>query len=119
MQFTIPTTKEQMYAVLDEIFNYYRIQRDEYEEPELGELVLSRLEFTPLNKEQLNEKAAAFLAAEQEREINALISDINAKLTSARQTIENAGKSAEEQIEQVNELYVESEEKLKKIALNV
>lgn len=116
MQFTIPTTKEQMYVVLDEIFNYYRIQREEYQDPDLGELNLERLEFSPLDNDRLKEKAAVFLADQQEREINDLIADITAKITAAERIITSAEKSAAEQISQIEELYEESKIKLQKIA---
>ena len=37
MVFTIPTTKDEMYETLNELFRYYRIRHDAYEEMQLQE----------------------------------------------------------------------------------
>lgn len=46
MQFTLPTTESEMYATLREIFHYYRISRQQLEEPTITPLALTRLSYT-------------------------------------------------------------------------
>ena len=116
MQFNTPTTKSEMYTTLDEIFNYYRIQREEYQEPVLGELILNRLEYQEQTQGQLIEKATALLAPKQEREVNELIQELNGQISAYQKEIEQIQVNAQEQIEKVNELYQESQQKIKATA---
>ncbi len=67
MTFTIPTTKTELFSTLKEIFNYYRIRRQAYEGITLNPLVLQRQSFTPLDDQQLNEKASLLLSYEQKK----------------------------------------------------
>ena len=46
MEFNLPTTKSQMYVILNDLFYYYRIRREGYEEVNLQELELERLTVT-------------------------------------------------------------------------
>lgn len=69
MQFTLPTTKLEMLETLKDIFYYYRIQRVEFDDVDLKALALDRLEFTPLDDEQLLLKATELLASAQTKDI--------------------------------------------------
>ena len=66
MQYTKPTTKEQMYTVLNDMFYYYRIKREVYEPITLTALTLTRESYTEPTEEQYRAKAAALVAPEQE-----------------------------------------------------
>lgn len=68
MQFETPTTKAQMYEVLKEIFYYYRIRKDSYEDHILPELTLERMAFTPKTDEELKEIAKTLLLSKHSRE---------------------------------------------------
>ncbi len=68
MQFETPTTKAQMYEVLKEIFYYYRIRKDSYEDHILPELTLERMAFTPKTNEELKEIAKTLLLSKHSRE---------------------------------------------------
>lgn len=50
MQFEIPTTQQQMYETLNEIFYYYRIRREGWEGIELLPLTLERVRWSPLTE---------------------------------------------------------------------
>lgn len=67
MQFNKPTNKEEMYDVLSEIFNYYRIKRMQYEGIELTPLTIDRLQVKELTDEELALKAETLLGAEKEK----------------------------------------------------
>ena len=66
MQFTKPTTKEQMYTVLNDMFYYYRIKREVYQPITLSELTLTRESYTEPTAAQYRSKAAALVAPAQE-----------------------------------------------------
>lgn len=57
MTFNTPTTKNEMYEILQEIFHYYRIQRQADTEVTLNDLELDRLVYTPMTGEALATKA--------------------------------------------------------------
>ncbi len=67
MQFKTPTSREEMYEVLQDIFYYYRIKRAEMEELDLAPLVLDKMEYTPLTAEQIKSKAENLVLPENEK----------------------------------------------------
>ena len=68
MQFIIPTTKNEMYEVLQEIFYYYRIRRESWGGVDLKELKLPRLTFEGLTDLELRQKAVTLVTPGVERE---------------------------------------------------
>jgi hypothetical protein len=69
MEFTLPTSKAEMYSVLKDIFYFYRYQPILYTGVELKELELPRMEYLVPTDEQLTERATKLLSATQQREI--------------------------------------------------
>ena len=103
MTFDNPTTKEQMYEILKEIFNYYRLRRPEHDKVVLNPLVLEKMEFTPLTDEEIRLKAETLLYADQKREeteernkLEEEIAEINQKILAAEQEAEENLSEAEE-----------------------
>ena len=113
MQFNKPTTKEEMYVVLNDLFYYYRVKRAGYEEVSLKELELERLEFNPSTEEQLIEKATKLLSGNREREIAEYKNSLNEQMIKTSAQITAIEESAEEQTLQVEKLYADSEEKIR------
>ena len=113
MQFNKPTTKEEMYVVLNDLFYYYRVKRAGYEEVSLKELELERLEFNPSTEEQLIEKATELLSGNREREIAEYKNSLNEQMIKTSAQITAIEESAEEQTLQVEKLYADSEEKIR------
>ncbi|MBQ0099041.1 MAG: hypothetical protein KBS91_00640, partial [Firmicutes bacterium] len=68
MEFTIPTTKAQMYTTLKSIYAYYRINSSAYHGQQRAPLSLNRLTFTPLSDSALLSKAEDMVVAGIERE---------------------------------------------------
>ena len=117
MDFTLPTNKEDMYKTLQDIFHYYRIDREGYAGAKFEELELERMPFTHLTESELSEKASVSLAGKHAREIQEYTDELNSKIIS-----ENSKKTAyitakEEQIAKVEELYLESEKKVEEQAV--
>ena len=67
MEFTIPTTKEQMNSTLQEIFYFYRIRRQSLEEVSLKPLELEKIQKVTLTLEQIQEKANLLVTPEVEQ----------------------------------------------------
>ena len=117
MDFELPTNKGEMYKTLQDIFHYYRIDREGYAGAKFEELNLERMPFTHLTESELNEKADVFLAGKHAREIQEYADALNSKIIA-----ENSKKSAylvskEEQIAKVEDLYLESERKVEEQAV--
>jgi site-specific recombinase XerD len=64
MEFTNPTTKEQMFSTLQDIFYYYRIRREAWEDVELQPLKLNKLEFNRSTQEEILERAEKLVCAD-------------------------------------------------------
>lgn len=69
MNFDTPTTKDEMYDILQEIFYYYRIRREADTGVSLNDLELSRMTYTPMTDAQLTAKAQTALKASQEEKV--------------------------------------------------
>lgn len=117
MQFTLPTTKKEMYEVLAQIYSYYRIAREGFTEAVLKPLELDDMSFTELTSAQLEEKAAMLVKATHEREILALKKSVKEKIAALESKKEAVLKNAETLKEQINATYAASEEKTEKQAV--
>ncbi len=92
MEFVIPTNREDMFTILEELFHYYRISRPVYSGVELKELELPRLEFSMSTESELKNSAELLVKPAQEREIaerrsliNQEINKLNLKKASVQQ----------------------------------
>lgn len=110
MNFTLPTTKSEMYSTLKEIYLYYRIHAATYIAEERPEFSLDRMEFTPLTDEELTEKAeslieGAFLRERKEKEdvINDKIEALNGKKTVLTEEYEKIFLSVEKKYSEIKE----------------
>ena len=117
MQFNTPTTKEEMYATLRTIYNYYRIRMDGYTPTSFTPLDLDRITYVAPTDAELTLKAATLTAAKNEErkakrkaELEKEIAASNAKLSYITAE-ENALLAA------IEEKYEESEEKIRSEAL--
>lgn len=113
MNFTTPTTQEQMYSVLQEIFYYYRIRREADTGVSLTPLTLTRLTYTPMTATEIHLKAETAVKAAQElkllnykKELSDEIAELDLKIaaygtqkeelkTSARENYDKAVLKAE------------------------
>ena len=117
MQFNLPTTKQEMYVILNDLFYYYRVRREGFEDLNLKELDLQRLEYTPKTDEELEAHARVLLAPEQQREIDNYLADLRAQLEQLSLKKLLVEDNAEKEIEQVEKLFNESVEKIQKQAI--
>lgn len=71
MTFNTPTTKDEMYEILQQIFYYYRIQRQADTGVTLNELELDRMTYTPMSAAEITAKAqTALKSAQAEKVLN-------------------------------------------------
>lgn len=117
MNFTMPTTKSQMYETLNEIFLHYRMSRPEYEEYTPTPLSLTQMTFVELNDTQLLEKATNILKPSQEREMLKRKEKLKEKLDNVKTLLENARISLNKEIEEIKKEYKNIESEAKKQAI--
>lgn len=71
MTFDTPTTKNEMYEILQEIFYYYRIRREADTDVTLNELDIDRMSYTPMSDADITAKAqTALRSAQAEKLLN-------------------------------------------------
>ncbi len=87
MEFSNPTTKSQMYSVLNDIFSYYRIRRGTFEDLKLEQLELSRMSFSLPVPEQITQKAQTLIDAEIEQKKNKDKAQVKQRITSINSEI--------------------------------
>ena len=96
MEFTIPTTKPEMYTTLMRIFHYYRIRYDDYEEAITQPIVVSPIVYTQKTENQMRQIATALLAGEHSREVykaKAEISDSLYKIAAEKVALTSKGET--------------------------
>ena len=117
MQFNLPNTKEEMYQILNDLFYYYRVQREGFEEVNLIELNLPRLEYEEQSEEQLVQTATTLLSAKHESEKKKYQEEIDLKVLELNKKIALLEENAVKQIEEITTMYAESIEKVENQAV--
>ncbi len=117
MQFNLPTTKSEMYTILNDLFYYYRIRREGFEEINLQELQLERLSMEEVSDESLMQLANKLLSAKHEREMLEYQEKVNSEKAEIEQKIILLEKNLIDEIENVHKLYDESIAKIESQAL--
>ena len=117
MEFNIPTSKPQMYEILSQLFNYYRVKREGYESVEFKPLELARLSFNFPSEQEILEKARIYVAPSQEKEIAKYKQDLQFKKTELEVKLTNLTSERENLISNVEALYEKSVDKLEKQAV--
>lgn len=117
MQFTLPTTKAEMYSVLQSIYSYYRITREGFTQATLSPLEIADETYTEPDEASLAEKAETLVKAAQARETLALKKSINERIAAL-----SAEKNAYENdlltlVAGINVAYDASEEKVEREAV--
>ena len=116
MEFVIPTEREEMFAVLEELFHYYRISRPVYSGVELKELELPRLAFSPSTESELENSAKLLVRPEQERENTERKSTIEQEISILSLKMKGVEEEYVALIEKTETLYEESKKKLEQQA---
>ncbi|MBQ8426574.1 MAG: hypothetical protein IJX16_02305 [Clostridia bacterium] len=117
MTFETPTTKEKMYEVLQQIYHYYRIQREGYAGTELEQLELERLEFVPLTDSELLIKAKNLLCGKHQREIVEYQMGIEQQIAGLNSKITTLNSERQSAIDKIHVSYNESETKVEEQAI--
>ena len=113
MQFNLPTTKAKMYEILNDLFNYYRIQRPSYELEEQKGLNLEKMQYISKTEQQLRNMAEIILASQDEREVLALKKEISAEKSKLEQKLIVVQNNYLSAVENASALYSASIEKVK------
>ena len=105
MEFTIPTTKEEMFVTLREIYQHYHFRQLKYDGITLEELVVSRLEYADLTDAQMEEKARLLLLPDQDREKTTAIEKVKEQILSIKEKIAESYSTEESLILGINQTY--------------
>ena len=117
MEFNTPTTLAELYNTLSEIYYYYRVRREGYEDAEMEELVLDKMEYSVPTEEEFKEKAQTLLSAQFEREELEYINSLDATLKGLESKLTALNDSVNTRIREINELYEQSIEKVESRAV--
>ena len=101
MQFDLPTTKTEMYDVLQELFYYYRIKKVPFEEITLLPLTLDRLTYTPLTDAEIEERAEALIMPEHKKRVEEYKSKLSEKKAALQSELTELQEKADEQEEEI------------------
>lgn len=116
MEFNVPTTKAEMYTILNDIFYYYRTKRGSFQELELQPLELTRMEYVAATDDELRSRAEVLVSAEQEREILERKEMINTRVNEIGLHIQEIEEDLDEEVQAIKDLYEESREKVERQA---
>ena len=108
MQFNLPKTKEEMYQILNDLFYYYRVRREGFEEVNLIDLNLTRLEVEEKTEQELLDMATTLLSAKHEREKIEYQNEIDLKVLELNKKINLLQENATKQIEEITSMYNQS-----------
>ncbi len=118
MDFTVPTTKEEMYETLRDIFSYYRLRKFEYENTVITPLNIERLTYTAPTQNELISKATSLLCgAQKERRLKRKES-LTAEKSALQNKITELTTAKDAQILSVRSEYAKSVSAMKKEALS-
>lgn len=113
MSFNIPTTKQEMYEILQEIYKYYRIDREIYSPIDLKELDLKELTYKELTEEELKERAKEILKSEQQEKVLKRKESLKEQIDTLTKKKSQLKSDLVAELEKIDSEYTASEEKVK------
>ena len=117
MVYNTPTTAEEMYQVLEQIYYDYRLKIDGYEDAGLVDLVLDKMEFTIKTDEQLLEEARALVTPWYDAELLKARKVNNAKIEALTKRLKELTSEKEERKTSLENEVLESGKKIEKEAI--
>ena len=112
MEWQTPTTKEQLHQTLQDIFYYYRIRKDEWEDLALLPLELQRLEWSPLTDEQLTLRAKEEVLAQTSKEERDALAGIEQEIYACQKQAIELQTNKQTAIDKINQGYDQSVQKI-------
>ena len=116
MTFNTPTTKDELYSVLQEIFYYYRIRREVTEDLVIEPLKLDRLIAEELSDEEIREQATIALSSKHKRELLEKEKELEGEIYAAQVKAATLREGKDGRLSAVSSRYNESIEKVKREA---
>ncbi len=107
MQFPTPTSKNDMLKILKDIFVYYRFQPIQYENENLQDLVLPRLEYTEPSQETLTARATLLLSSKHHREIADRKAEILMEISALNDKLVKLQVVANNEIDEITNAYAQ------------
>ncbi len=119
MNYTLPTTKAEMFETLNEIFHHYRVKLPDYDDVELKRIQLQRIEFTPLTETELINKAEQLVKAEQSAQIREYKTSNSKRITELNCQLGALSENLSKQVALIKEEYEKSKAELQAQAIKL
>lgn len=116
MEFTLPSTKTEMYNTLKEIFHYYRIRRENLQDVTIENINLTRMQSTVEDENVLYQMAEKLVAPSQEKEKKEYLADLNEQLIKINAKLQVLDDDYNQNVIMINELYNENIKNIEKQA---
>ncbi len=116
MEFTLPSTKTEMYNTLKEIFHYYRIRRENLQDVTIENINLTRMQSTVEDENVLYQIAEKLVAPSQEKEKKEYLADLNEQLIKIDAKLQVLDDDYNQNVIMINELYNENIKNIEKQA---
>lgn len=116
MEFTLPSTKTEMYNTLKEIFHYYRIRRENLQDVTIENINLTRMQSTVEDENVLYQMAEKLVAPSQEKEKKEYLADLNEQLIKIDAKLQVLDDDYNQNVIMINELYNENIKNIEKQA---
>ena len=112
MDFTLPTTKAEMYDTLAEIYTHYKLAPISFEPIELPTLSLTKLNYVPLTDAELTAAATTILSGAHTRELALKKKEISDEIKTLQEKKKLLVAEMDADIASTEEDYAESERKI-------
>ena len=112
MDFTLPTTKAEMYETLAEIYTHYKLAPISFEPIELPTLSLTKLNYVPLTDAELTAAATTILSGAHTRELALKKKEISDEIKTLQEKKKLLVAEMDADIASTEEDYAESERKI-------
>ncbi len=108
MEFQTPTSREEMYEILHEIFYHYRFRPIVYEPKELDKIELPRMEYQTPTEEQFVENATKRLSGKHLREISEKEKELDKEILEKQIQYDKIDLNTESLMAKIRALYEEN-----------
>ena len=118
MAYGNPSTKDEMYQILEQIFLDYRNTTIPFEQVQLVDINLSKLEYVSKSEEEFQLEARKLLTPWYNEEYDQRLKEIEKNILVKQKELENLQSSLDEQLSSIEKTYLQAQEEMEAKALN-
>ena len=117
MAYGNPSTKDEMYQILERIFLDYRNTTIPFEQVQLEDINLSKLEYVSKSEEEFQLEARKLLTPWYNEEYDQRLKEIEKNILVKQKELENLQSSLDEQLSSIEKTYLQAQEEMEEKAL--